>query len=59
MIEAVLEDELRWGAPVKFSAEQVTQIIAIACVLPLSYRGVLSVNGVPGNWLMRQSNVVL
>lgn len=31
MIEEVLWDEPPEGAPVKFSAEQVTQIIAIAC----------------------------
>ncbi len=34
MIEFVLSDEPRWGAPVKFSAEQVVQIIAIACETP-------------------------
>jgi putative transposase len=31
MISEVLMDEQRSGAPVTFSAEQVTQIIAIAC----------------------------
>lgn len=36
MIEAVLEDEPRIGARVKFSAEQVTQIIAIACEAPIA-----------------------
>ena len=34
MIEEVLWDEPREGAPVKFSAEQVTQIIAMACEKP-------------------------
>lgn len=36
MIEEVLTDEPRSGAPVTFSAEQVTQIIAIACSDPLA-----------------------
>lgn len=36
MIEEVVTDELRSGAPVTFSAEQVTQIIAIACSDPLA-----------------------
>lgn len=34
MIEEVLMDEPRSGTPVTFSAEQVTQIIAIACSEP-------------------------
>jgi putative transposase len=36
MIEEVLMDEPRSGTPVTFSAEQVTQIIAIACSAPLA-----------------------
>lgn len=36
MIEEVLMDEPRSGTPVTFSAEQVTQIIAIACSEPLA-----------------------
>lgn len=36
MIEEVLTDEQRSGAPVTFSAEEVTQIIAIACSDPLA-----------------------
>ncbi len=36
MIEEVLKDELRIGTPVTFSAEQVTQIIALACSDPLA-----------------------
>lgn len=34
MIEEVLLDEARLGAPVKFTATQVTQIIAMACEEP-------------------------
>lgn len=34
IIEEVLMDELREGVPVKFTAQQVTQIIAIACEDP-------------------------
>lgn len=34
MMELVLTDEPRLGAPVKFTAFQVTQIIAIACEQP-------------------------
>lgn len=34
LIEAVLMDEARAGAPLKFSALQVTQMIAIACCDP-------------------------
>lgn len=34
IIEALLLDEPRWGSPVKFTAEQVAQIIAIACEQP-------------------------
>lgn len=34
MVEEVLMDEPREGAPVKFTAMQVTQIIAIACSNP-------------------------
>ncbi|WP_414588453.1 helix-turn-helix domain-containing protein [Scytonema sp. PCC 10023] len=34
MIEEVVTDEPRCGAPMKFSAEQLTQIIAIACSDP-------------------------
>ena len=34
MIEEVLMDDPRSGAPVTFSAEQLTQIIAIACSYP-------------------------
>jgi transposase len=33
-VEARLSDVYRSGAPVKFSAEQVTQIIALACEAP-------------------------
>lgn len=33
-IEAVLSDEPRPGAPAKFTAEQVTQILAVACEPP-------------------------
>jgi hypothetical protein len=33
-IEEVLRDEQRQGAPVKFTAYQVTQLIAMACELP-------------------------
>jgi putative transposase len=34
MIEEVLMDEPRQGAPVKFTAEQVVQIMALACETP-------------------------
>lgn len=34
MVEELLEDESREGAPVKFTADQVTQIIAMACKQP-------------------------
>lgn len=34
LIEEVLMDEPRAGVPVKFTAEQVTQIIALACESP-------------------------
>lgn len=34
IIEEVLRDELREGVPVKFTAQQVTKIIAIACEDP-------------------------
>ena len=34
LIEAVLLDEPRLGAPVKFTAEQIVQIMAIACETP-------------------------
>lgn len=34
IIEELLKDEPREGAPVKFTAEQVTQIIALACEDP-------------------------
>ena len=34
MIEEVLSDAPRPGAPVKFTAEQVTQIVAVACEDP-------------------------
>lgn len=34
MLNAVLSDEYRSGTPSKFSAEQLTQIIAVACELP-------------------------
>lgn len=34
MIEEVLMDEPRAGAPVKFTAEQIVQIIALACEEP-------------------------
>jgi transposase len=33
-IEAVLADEPRPGAPAKFTPEQVTQILAVACEPP-------------------------
>ena len=36
MIEQTLRDEPREGAPVKFTAQQVTQIIALACEHPQS-----------------------
>lgn len=36
MIEETLMDEPREGTPVKFTAEQVTQIIALACEPPQS-----------------------
>jgi len=36
MIEEAIKDELRIGTPVTFSAEQVTQIIALACSEPLA-----------------------
>lgn len=36
MIEQTLMDEPREGAPVKFTAQQVTQIIALACEPPES-----------------------
>lgn len=42
MIEEVLMDEPRSGTPVTFSAEQVTQIIAIACSEPLASRRTIS-----------------
>jgi transposase len=34
MIEQVLSDAPRPGAPVKFTAEQVTEIVAVACEDP-------------------------
>lgn len=34
LIEEVLMDEPRQGAPVKFTAQQVVQIMALACELP-------------------------
>lgn len=33
-VEEVLRDEQRQGAPVKFTATQVTQLIAMACEVP-------------------------
>ena len=36
MIVELLSDRERTGSPVKFSAEQVTQIIALACEDPLN-----------------------
>jgi transposase len=38
-IEAVLSDETRPGAPGKFTPEQVTQILAVACEPPISPAG--------------------
>lgn len=35
-IEAVLQDELRSGTGVKFTVEQIVQIVALACELPAS-----------------------
>jgi len=35
-IEAVLQDELRSGTSVKFTVEQIVQIVALACELPAS-----------------------
>ena len=34
LLESILRDNVRSGAPVKFSAEQMAQIIAIACEEP-------------------------
>jgi len=48
MIEEAIKDELRIGTPVTFSAEQVTQIIALACSEPLASGRPIS-HGVPGN----------
>ncbi len=42
MIEEVLRDEARTGAPVTFSAEQLTHIIAIACEEPQASRRPIS-----------------
>jgi len=47
MIEEAIKDELRIGTPVTFSAEQVTQIIALACSEPLASGRPIS--QVPGN----------
>jgi len=46
-LEAI-KDELRIGTPVTFSAEQVTQIIALACSEPLASGRPIS-HWVPGN----------
>ncbi len=35
-IEAVLQDELRSGTRVKFTVEQIVEIVALACELPAS-----------------------
>jgi len=57
MIEEAIKDELRIGTPVTFSAEQVTQIIALACSEPLaSGRPII---GVPGKLWQKQSNAGL
>jgi hypothetical protein len=41
-IEAVLQDELRSGTSVKFTVEQIVQIVALACELPASSRRPIS-----------------
>ncbi len=35
-LEAVLQDELRSGTRVKFTVEQIVEIVALACELPAS-----------------------
>ena len=48
IIEATLRDAYRSGTPVKFSAEQVVQIVAISCEAP-------SVSGIPiSHWTPKE-----
>ena len=53
-IEDVLSDTARSGSTGTFTAEQVTQILAVACERP-DNRGGRSIAGLIANWLTKSS----